>query len=61
MLHYIVIGLNARESFDIYNRLTDFKNQHTWGGVGGLPVGLLSVLSHYTTIECYIHVVFNLF
>ena len=39
MFHYIVTGRKARESFDIYNRLTDFS-------VGGLPDGLLSVLSH---------------
>ena len=30
------------------------------GSVGGLSVGLLSVLSHYTSIECYIQV-FNSF
>ena len=31
------------------------------GSVGGLSVGLPSVLSHYTSTECYILVVFNFF
>ena len=55
MLHYAVIGRKAQEYFNAYNRLTDFKNQHTWRAVL-VAVGLLSVLSHYL----YIHVVFNL-
>ena len=50
MFHYIVIGRKS------YNRLTDFKKStHVEGGVSGLPVGPLSVLSHYTSIEFYIY------
>ena len=37
------------------------KSTHVEGSVGGLSVGLLSVLSHYTSIECNIHAVFNSF
>ena len=61
MFHYIVIGRKACESFEIFDIDRFQKSTHVEGSVGGLSVGLLSVLSHYTSIECNIHAVFNSF
>ena len=50
MFHYIVIGRNELSSADRFK-----KSTHLEGSVSGLPVGPLSVLSHYTSIEFYIY------
>ena len=50
VFHYIVIGRKKFLSADRFQ-----KSTHVEGSVSGLPVGPLSVLSHYTSIEFYIY------
>ena len=51
MFHYTVIGQIELKSADRFR-----KSTYVEGSVSGLPVGPLSVLSHYTSIDFYIYV-----